>query len=385
MAQRLSLPITISVINTLQPGDVVHDPKLPGFGARRQKDAVSYFLKFRVNGRQRWVTIGRHGAPWTPQTARNRALKLLADPSLADKSEPEAVLTVAAVSDQFFISHGPKLKARTLEEYRRLERLYLLPAFGTVPIRDLTRATISNAHATWSDNPRAANHALAVLSKLMSWAEDQGYRAEESNPCRRIQRYKENRRETFLRADDLARLGAALDQAAVTNLAGEFALAALRLLILTGARLNEILTLEWSHVDLERRMIFLPDSKTGKKPLTLNDGAIDVLRSLPRFANNPFVICGNRHGTHLVNLQKPWQAVRKLAGLEHVRIHDLRHTFASVAVASGGSLPILAKQLGHMTTSTTQRYSHLADDQTRSLTETTGALLASALKGKSKE
>lgn len=373
----------LAVINALPTNTTIWDTDLKGFCARRQKsDAITYLLKMRVNGKIRWFTIGRHGQPWTPDTARKQALQILANPTIGDKPAIEAVLTFATVSEQFFSSHGPKLKPRTLEGYRGLERLYLLPAFGNLPIKAITRATISNKHAEWQKNPRAANHALSVMSKLMTWAEDQGYRDEDTNPCRRIQRYKENKREKFLQPDELSRLGAALDKAAAGNLVGPFALAALRLLILTGARLNEILTLEWSHVDFDRRILFLPDSKTGKKPLSLNDAAAAILKELPRLANNPYVIVGNRHGHHLVNLQKPWQIVRKLAGLNTVRIHDLRHTFASIAVASGGSLPILGRQLGHSHPQTTQRYAHLADDPVRELTQTTGQALSQALRPK---
>lgn len=383
MASRQSAYISLAAVHALAPGGVINDTKIKGFMARRQKDAVSYVLKTRVAGRQRFYTIGRHGQPWTPDAARKRALAILADPSIAEKKVvPPAVTSFAAFADQFLALHGPKLKRRTLEEYQCLVRLYLIPAFGTKPLDTLTRAHISNAHAGWKDAPRAANHALAVLSKMLSWAEDQGYRPEDSNPCRRIQRYKENKRQTFLQADEMDRLGAALDKAAAENLVGPFALAALRLLILTGARLNEILTLEWAHVDLGRRMIFLADSKTGQKPIVLNDAAVSVLESLPRFANNPYVIVGNRHGTHLVNLQRPWQTVRALAGLETVRIHDLRHTYASYAVASGGSLPIIGKILGHSQPQTTQRYSHLADDPVKQLSQLTGQKLADAMKRK---
>lgn len=213
----------------------------------------------------------------------------------------------------------------------------------------------------------------------MSWAEDQGYRPEGSNPCRRIQRYKETHHDRFLQPEELARLGTALEQAEAINLVGSFPLAAIRLLIFTGARLSEILTLKWSYIDLDCRMIFLPDSKTGKKPLSLDDPAIEVLTALPRFTNNPYVIVGNRHGSHLVNLQKPWRTIRALAGLDDVRIHDLRHTYVSVAVANGGSLPVIGRQLGHSQPQTTQRYAHLADDPVRQLAQATGAALASSL------
>ncbi len=307
MARRISSTITLAAVDALQPGDIINDTKIRGFVARRQKDAVSYALKTRVDGKQRWFTIGRHGQPWTPETARKRALAILADPSKGEKPKvAPAGNAFAEVAERFFDVHGVKLKPRTLDEYRRLNRLYLTPAFGTMPINAITRAVVRQAHVSWKSNPRAANHALAVLSKLMSWAEDeeQAYRSEGTNPCRRIERFAENKRERFLTEAELARLGQALDKAEAGNSVGSFAIAALRLLILTGARLNEILTLQWSFIDFDRCMIFLPDSKTGQKPITLNAAAIALLQKLPRFANNPYVIVGNRHGGHLINLQK---------------------------------------------------------------------------------
>ncbi len=372
--------IGLAVIDAITPETTIWDTDLKGFCVRRQRsNAISYMLKMRVHGRIRWFTIGRHGQPWTPATARERAIKIMADPDAATKVTPEAQLTFAAVAERFMANHGTKIKASTLKEYESLMRMYLLPAFANRPLASITRADVSNAHARWNAVPRAANHALAVLSRLMTWAEDQGYRPEGANPCQRVQRYKENKRERFLTADELSRLGRALDKAETGHVAGPYAVAAVRLLILTGARLNEVLTLEWSHVDLERRMIFLPDSKTGQKPLTLNDAAVTILKTLPRFEKNPYVIVGHRYGSHLVNLQKPWQAIRAMAGLDNVRIHDLRHTFASFAVANGGSLPVLGRQLGHSQPQTTQRYAHLADDPVRKLTEATGKALTAAL------
>jgi integrase len=381
----------LAIINAMPPNTTAWDADLKGFCARRQTStAISYMLKVRIKGRIRWFTIGKHGQAtptgqtWVPETARKEALRILADPAAADAPPPVELLPFATVAERFLANHRTKIKASTLKEYTTLMRMYLLPAFATKPIQAITCADVSTAHASWNSVPRAANHALSVLSKLMSWSEDQGYRPEAANPCQRVQRYKENKRERFLTPDELARLGAAFIKAETEHLVGPYAIAAMRLLIFTGARLSEILTLEWSHVDLDRRIIFLPDSKTGKKPLMLNDAAIDVLKLLPKFANNPYVIAGHRHGAHLVNLQKPWQLVRTLAGLETVRIHDLRHTFASVAVASGGSLPILGRQLGHSQPQTTQRYAHLADDPVRKLTQTTGEVLALAMKQKPK-
>lgn len=374
--------ITLTVVGTLPAGTTVWDTDVRGFCARRQRSStVSYLVKTRVGGQIRWYTIGRHGQPWTPETARKRALKILADPDAVDAEKAQAQADrFADATEQFFATHGPKLKPRSLEEYQRLNRMYLLPTFGRMMLADISRAHVAKAHAAWRQHPRAANHALSVLSKIMSWCEDQGLRPANSNPCRRIDRYPENRRERFLTREELGRLGVALDRAEADGLADFYVVAALRLLILTGARLSEILTLKWSYIDRERQMIFLPDSKTGQKPIALNDAALAVLDALPRLAGNPYVIAGQREGRHLVNLQKPWRAIRKLAGLDEVRIHDLRHTFASVAVASGGSLPVIGRQLGHSQPQTTQRYAHLADDPVRRLTQLTGNTIAAALK-----
>lgn len=386
MAGRLSAQITLSLINALPPNHVVHDVKLSGFGARRQGSSISYFVKIRVHGRQRWITIGRHGQPgpdgtvWSPDNARRQAIRIIGNPSLADKPAPnrQTQLLFADVADEFLNTHGAKHKPRTQEEQRRILRLFLKPALGMIELAAITRSHVEAAHAKWRKTPRSANHALAVLSTLMNWSEERGYRPNDSNPCRGVTRYKQSNRERYLQPDELGRLGTAIDQAATEGSAGPFALAAIRLLILTGARLTEILTLQWSFVDLDRRCLFLPDSKTGKKTIILNDGAVDVLRLLPRLENNPFVIVGHRHGTHLVNLQKPWRRIRALAGID-CRIHDLRHTFASVAVASGGSLPIIGRQLGHSQPQTTQRYAHLADDPVRRMTEVTGNVIMAAM------
>lgn len=381
MSQRRTASVTVSAVQGMEPGDVINDKSLKGFGARRQKDAVSYFLKARFHGRQRWITIGRHGNPWTPETARRRALQILADPTLADRTTPHEKTTVADTIDQFLATHGPKLKPSTLYVYRCLVRTYLVPEFGKTPVADLTRAAVAKAHARWGANPRSANHALSVLSRAMSWAEDQGFRPENSNPVHRIDRYRENSRERFLSTEEIARLGKALDDAETERLASSMAVAAIRLLILTGARLNEILTLEWRFIDLERRIAFLPDSKTGKKAVALNPAALDVLERLPRIADNPFVLPGHRHGQHLVNIQKPWSAIRRRADLDDVRIHDLRHTFASVAAASKGSLPMIGRLLGHSNTQTTARYAHLADDPLQKLNDDVGTEIAAALRG----
>ena len=249
---------------------------------------------------------------------------------------------------EFLVKHGAKLKPRTLEEYRRHTRLYLVPAFGKRSIDAISKADVTTAHASWNENPRAANHALAILSKMMSWAEDQGYRPDDTNPCRRIAKYKEAQRERFLSEIELQRLGLAIEQAERDGLIGPYQAAAIRLLILTGARLSEILTLKWEYVDLERQLLLLPDSKTGKKAIPLNEPAASLLITPCRAsAGNPYVIVGHKEKPRILSIcRSPGVLLRTLADLEGVRLHDLRHTFASWAVAGGASLPVIGKGIG---------------------------------------
>lgn len=382
MAQKTHARITKTVVDTLAPGQTIRDTELSGFGVRRQRGAPVYFLQKRIGGKLRWLTIGTHGQGWTATTARTKAMALLGD--IANGEDPALVrqaktpdTTVASVSELFLNHHGPRLKRRTREEYKRIFRLHILPSFGGTRIDAITRADVARFHAERAASPGGANFALACLSKFMSWAEDHGLRPENSNPCRQIKKYHIENRERFLGAAEITRLGDVL--ADVEEEEGPFVVAALRLLILTGARLNEILTLKWSYVDTERAMLFLPDSKTGKKSIRLSRAALTVLTDLPKVHGNPYVLPGRREGGHMINLQKPWRRIRERAGLCDVRIHDLRHSFASVAAASGGSLPMIGKLLGHKQPQTTARYAHLADDPLRELNERTGTQIAELL------
>ena len=160
-----------------------------------------------------------------------------------------------------------------------------------------------------------------------------------------------------------------------------FVIAAIRLLLFTGARLGEILGLRWNHVDFERACLRLPDSKTGQKVLYLSAPALEVLAGLPRLDGNPHVICGEREGAHLVNLEKPWRRLRARSGLDDVRLHDLRHSFASFGAAGGLSLPMIGKLLGHTQAATTERYAHLAADPIRAANEAIGERIAAVMKG----
>jgi integrase len=226
---------------------------------------------------------------------------------------------------------------------------------------------------------------LSVLSKMMGWAVKRGLLPSEPNPCRGIERYKENKRERFLSEAELYRLGEALREAEQEKTSSPYATAAIRLLLLTGARLSEILTLKWNYVDPDNRQLRLPRSKTGQKSIYLTAAVADILQALPRVQANPFVIVGEKPGAHLVNLQKPWDRIRACAGLEDVRLHDLRHSYASVGATSGLSLLFVGKLLGHTQASTTQRYAHLAEDPVRQAGEQISETIATALSQNSRD
>ena len=219
------------------------------------------------------------------------------------------------------------------------------------------------------------------MSKMMNLAEAWGLRPDGSNPCRHVKKYREDKRERYLTREELQRLGASLSDAERMKTESPFAIAAVGLLILTGARLTEILTLEWDHVDFENQVLRLPDSKTGAKLIYLNDAAIGLLRTMPTMAGNPFVVAGAKPGAHLVNLQKPWRRIRSAAQLYDVRIHDLRHSFASVAAGTGMSLPMIGKLLGHTQPATTARYAHLADDPIRVAANAVGTEIVAVMGG----
>src|SRR5262245_216069 len=275
----------------------------------------------------------------------------------------------------------PKLKASTAREYERTARLYIVPRLGRRPVGELKRQDIARLHHELASTPYQANRTLALLSKFFNWTERHGLRPDGSNPCRHVDKYREGRRERFLSQVELARLGDALREAERDKSATPWAIAAIRLLTFTGARLNEILTLHWGHVSEEHECLMLPDSKTGRKAIHLNAPALALLQTIPRLEGNPYVICGEKAGQHFVNLQKPWRRIRSAAKLEDVRLHDLRHSFASVAAAGGQSLVVIGKLLGHSQPATTARYAHLADDPVKAASDTVGRHIGAAMDG----
>jgi integrase len=385
--------ITKRTVDALASGAMVWDH---GFGVKANADGTrSYLLSYRIGRRKRRVTIGTHGAPWTVETARKRSRELMhgisngVDP-LAMRTATRTAPTVRELAERFMTEHvTPKRKATTARTYRGYLDNDVLPALGTRAVTDVTREDIARLHHRLRKTPAHANRVIAMCSKLFNLAERWGLRPDGSNPCRHVEKYPEQARQRYLSAAEFKRLGAVLAaaQRGPVVVDGEpepvrlspMALAAIGLLVFTGARRSEVLTLRWGHVDLERGVLTLPTSKTGFKVIHLNAPAVTILNALPRVEGNPYVLPGVRHGQHLVNVTETWYVVRALAGIKDVRIHDLRHAFASVAVGAGLGLPMIGALLGHTQPGTTARYAHLAHDPLKVAAELVGERIVKAM------
>jgi integrase len=398
-----SVRITKRTVDLLKRGALVWDLDVKGFGVRRQRTRKVYLLKARINGRQRWITIGDHGAPWTPESARKEAQRLWGE----IRSGVDLARLRARQRDSFnVIDLCEKYLGEYAREHKKTSSVrmdeknianHVLPLLGNLLVEEVTRNDIDRFKLAVRDGRHAdpgaqmrsgyrggavvvggsgvANRCLALLSKMFNLAEIWGFRPDNSNPVRHVGKYPENRKERYLSTEEFERLANVLAEAEATGAEGLFVIAAIRLLALTGARLGEILSLRWADVNFEHNVLLLDDSKTGRKTIFLSKQAIEVLRGLSRISGNPFVIVGGRDGEHLKNLQKPWGRIRARAGLADVRLHDLRHSFASIAAASGLSLPVIGKLLGHTKSATTERYSHLAADPLKAANEAIGRRL----------
>jgi len=276
------------------------------------------------------------------------------------------------------------------------------PAVGTTKADKLTRLQVGKLHSSLSDPPFQANRVLAVIGSMYVFADRAGIMPEGINPARGIDKFKENRRERFLTGGELERLGRAIREAETIGIPwmvneskasakhvpkskratriAPAAASALRLLLFTGCRLREILHLRWEHVDFERGCLFLPDSKSGRKTVILNAPALSVLKGLERIG--PYVVPGDDLERPRHDLKRPWDAVTKRAGLIGVRLHDLRHTYASFGAGGGLGLPIIGRLLGHSQAATTERYAHLDNDPLRRASEAIAGRIAAALEGK---
>ncbi len=378
--------ITASVIDKLGAGEMVMDTDEPGFGVRKQGEAAVFFVRKHAHGRRHFETIGAYGTgDLTVSTARDRAKKLVV--AIRDGHSPterrakeQAMKTVAELADDWLAEHVTvKLKASTARLYRSTLTTIILPTLGKMRVDHVHEDTIARMHAAARATLYAANRSLAILSKLMGYAERRGYRPRGSNPVKGIERFREQRRERFLSREELVRLGEALADPVVTSRHSPYALAAIAMLLLTGMRLNEVLKLRWSEVDSERGLLLLSDSKTGRKPIILGEPALRLLADMPRMESD-WVFPGAKDGQPLHDVKKAWRSVVAVARLTGLRIHDLRHTYAAEAAGLGGSLPAIGRLLGHSQPATTARYAHLARDPVKELANQTAENIAAHLR-----
>ena len=351
------------------------DRELAGFGVRVYPSGRKvYVVQCRAQGGPRRVTLGTHGELTTTQ-ARLRAAQAI-DRIKRGEEPPappaQAGATIADLAARYLSAHvAVNCNAHTAGIYRGSLENHILPALGMMPLAMVETAHVAALHYRLRETPRAANRALSVLSKMFSLAAAWGLVADGTNPCRGVRKYKEKKRERFLTREEYRRLGMALVEAEAEAEAGvegavsPYAIAALRLLMLTGCRLNEILTLRWDDIDRTACEFRLRDGKTGARMVPLTPTAETVLAGIARVPNNPWVIAGKKPNTHLSTITADWYRLRAHAGLDDVRIHDLRHSYASRALAAGESLSMIGKLLGHADIQSTARYAHLARETER--------------------
>lgn len=364
--------LTKRFIDALKPATSDYfawDDELKGFGVRvSPKGKKTFLIQYRAAGRSRRMKLGPYGAV-TADEARSRAKTLLGgvasgENPAEDISQHRKALTVSEVCERFKTDHiDVRLKSSTGRDYKAMIDKVIKPKLGARKVIDVSRADISDLHHAMKDTPYQANRVFSVLSKLFNMAEVWGLRADGSNPCRHVKKYTEKRRERCLTRDELKKLGEVLAIAERDQTETPYVVAAFRLLVFTGCRMSEIRDLKWEYVTATH--LELPDSKTGARMIPLPPEARRILKALRREDDNPYVIVGDVAGQQMQDLEKPWRRIRRSAGLEDVRIHDLRHTYASNAIMAGLPVPILGKILGHTQIGTTMRYVHLADKPVR--------------------
>jgi integrase len=383
--------IGLREVRALRPSQIVWDGSVIGFGARRQfSDAVSYFLKYRtVDGRQRWITIGRHGSPWTPDTARDRAKQLLGevvagnDPS-SEKIARRMAFTIGELCERYFEDakagrvrtrgKAPK-KASTLAIDRGRISRHIKPLLGAMNATAVTRhdvekflhdvadgktagrtKTKTRGLARVTGGETAANRAVGLLGAIFTYAVRKDIRPD--NPVRGVAFFADRKRERRLSDEEYVRFGNALQDAEKTIWPA--AVAAARFIALTGFRRGEVLALRWTEVDLARRTAILVDTKTGKSMRPISHAACKVLLKLPHISG--VVFPASRGEGRMAGFPKQWARITKRGDLpSDLTPHVLRHSFASVAADLGYSEPTIAALIGHTGRTMTSRYVHAAD------------------------
>lgn len=371
MSRTQSRKITKRMVDALRARrkpDLVWDRDLPGFGVRAYASGrIAYVVQSRGPSGSRRVTLGRHG-DLTSDVARKLATAVIdriksGQAPLPENVPPVVDHTMAELGDRCVAEYVDlQCKPSTAVRYRRLLRLYIVPALGELSVREVDRERVAALHHDLREKQGTANHVLWMLSRMFSLAETWGWRPKGSNPCRSIRAYKSHHRERFLSREEYRRIGRVLKEVESKGTIHRPAIAAVRMLLLTGCRRGEVATLRWDDVDRVSGHLRLRDSKTGPRWIPLTREALIVLDGLERKPGNPWVFTGIGEAAHVGDLTRYWLRLRKKMDLEDVRLHDLRHSYASRALQLGESLSMIGRLLGHSGIDTTARYAHLAKD-----------------------
>lgn len=382
---------TVDQLQSTNKDQFFWDDTLKGFGIKVYKSGrKSFVVQGRLDGEVKRYTIGTYGSPWAPDSARQQALQFLAmigdgiDP-LAEKRLRLKIPKLQVVAAQYQIDGNLHKKPSTRELESRCIIRHIIPLLGKKRISEISKgdvkkflANIANGKTSADIKTKArglarvrggkgaANRSVAVLSAIFVYAKENGIYDE--NPTIGMPLYKLKEHVRYLTDSELEWLGEALVQAE-DEYVSLFAIAAIRFILFTGCRRDEALLLRWDSVDIEQKLIYLPDSKVGQRPLYFGQVVAEMLMKLPRVEGSPLVFPSSVGGETKISIQKVWDKIRTRAGLEDVRINDLRHNFASATVSSGESLYITSKLLGHKNQRTTERYAHMAPDPVKNATD----------------
>lgn len=372
--------LTDKLVRELDPpakgNRITYDSETRGFGIRiTSRGTKSFVLNYRANGRERRFTIGAY-PDWSVAAVREEAKRLkreiyLGLDPMEKRDEARRAPSVADLAERYVEEHLPRKRPSSQRNDLSILERIVVPKLGRLRVADVRHGDIDSLHRSLKDTPYRANRVVALLSKMFNLAIKWDWRAD--NPAKGIERFPEERRVRYLTQEEIARLTKAL-----SDHPNQIAANAIRFLLLTGARRGEVIQATWEELDLERGVWVKPSAHTKQRRehrVPLSAAAVALLQGMRRTSNSAFVFPGRRPETALQDLKKSWKAIRRKASLENVRLHDLRHTYASILASSGLSLPIIGALLGHTQPNTTARYSHLFDDPLREATEHVGTLL----------
>lgn len=380
--------LTKTLVDSCKPSDTdqwIWDSELPGFGIRIQVSGrKTYVARYRTHDRvQRKLTLARC-SDMPPDRARDLARKAFAtvaeggDPTKARRVEKDAP-TMADLQDRYMNEHAKPFKKATSTRLDDANwRNHILPQLGKKKVKDLKRSDILSLHGSLSEKPATANQVLALLSKALNLCETWEWRPRNSNPCHEVKKYKIRERELILTPVQIKTLNSSLDELLSAGEIREPMVNLVRLLMLTGCRLREIMHAQRDWVDHERQLLLLPDSKVGQRKIALSGPAMDIISGIA--TSETWLIPGRRHGQPMDTPYKAWARIKERAGLPtELRIHDLRHTAGSLGHMAGLSQKQIQIMLGHKQMSTTERYLHGATGDDAVIAAKLGSVITGAL------